>query len=925
MTYLVTVIPLLIKISRHSLKAIRNTGGGQLTHHFNAINKNIYKNYSTTDKESAFSGRYSDYAEDSGVPLDLKRAQSIYDERTWFNLNVYNPYFNITLNDAVIGIANHDMRESYSGFTDVQQYAPTQSFVDDNFGNISTSKSRTKEDFVGGISNHSPDNTRITGLVWGRDGVGDHAEVELLKLRGEDDDTTSRFETNTIKTGLLDYTKNLLNATEGKFVDITRKAFKKNGDIVGFQGSGLWRGNDRAYANSSGQAGKAGVRQHTVLDPYNNFTKLIRFNGNKVYGGNPDSVIYNTVLPRIHPTRKNDKINEKNLMFSLENLAVGTIKRDKFGVIDDEHGTPIPLSEVGPFAGRIMWFPPYNLEINEVASANYNSTVMVGRNEPMYNYMNSERSAVLSFSLLVDYPEQLRNAYLRENKNEGTGTETGKHKEIADFFAFGGDLLPDEYEIEILEKKLKDLENQKSEVTGLDDAAEPPTIDKQRISAYFMNNRPKAGEESSIFDIMYKNPNHYEILEGFESADNENGFGLNENIYFQSGITGTSKENYGLEPFVENISQYDLIGENDEFGTCPLNVALLKFFRKPETRKYYNIEITGEASKLYLSENEKAYNEALGDRRVEAAKQLVVRRLAAMFGESVARELEKNNIVTVKSTGSLGNSEIGAEPENMHLIDVKRERSATLTFERKTTPVDKIEKTLTSEQQKNLAAIENEIRETTKTLNRLKKNIKENIYNERSKAMLVGFESSSKNEFYPVFHSQTPEDFHRRLTFLHQCTRQGTAKRYNMDTDDNGVLRARNSVFGRQPICVLRVGDFFYTKVVIESVTIDYADTTWDMNPEGFGMQPMMANITLQMKVIGGQSLKGPIDALQNAVSFNYYANSSFRDRGMYTRPYEEAEKQSEYIEGVLTTKTQKMETAYEDFIKNKSVREGEQ
>ena len=64
-------------------------------------------------------------------------------------------------------------------------------------------------------------------------------------------------------------------------------------------------------------------------------------------------------------------------MFSLENLAVGTVIREKYGVIDDEYGTPIPLSEVGPFAGRLMWFPPYNVEINEVAIAKYESTVMV--------------------------------------------------------------------------------------------------------------------------------------------------------------------------------------------------------------------------------------------------------------------------------------------------------------------------------------------------------------------------------------------------------------------------------------------------------------------------------------------------------------------------------------------------------------------
>ena len=180
-----------------------------------------------------------------------------------------------------------------------------------------------------------------------------------------------------------------------------------------------------------------------------------------------------------------------------------------------------------------------------------------------------------------------------------------------------------------------------------------------------------------------------------------------------------------------------------------------------------------------------------------------------------------------------------------------------------------------------------------------KNNIKENIYNERNKAILNSFESISDNQFYPVFHSQTPEDFHRRLTFLQQCTRQGAAKRYDILDENTGELRARNSVFGKQPICVLRIADFFYTKVVIESVTIDYAETTWDMNPEGFGMQPMIANITLNMKVIGGQSLKGPIDALQNAVTFNYYANSTFTDKGMYKKPSHVATDQNQYMFGI--------------------------
>jgi len=262
----------------------------------------------------------------------------------------------------------------------------------------------------------------------------------------------------------------------------------------------------------------------------------------------------------------------------------------------------------------------------------------------------------------------------------------------------------------------------------------------------------------------------------------------------------------------------------------------------------------------------------------------------------------------------------------MHLEDVKKERSATLSFARNNVPVDKKDQNLNQQQEEDKKNIMKEIQALEFQLSIEKNNIAENIYKERNKAILNSFESISGNQFYPVFHSQTPEDFHRRLTFLQQCTRQGAAIRSDNTTDVYGTLRARNSVFGRQPICILRIGDFFYTKVVIESVTIDYADTTWDMNPEGFGMQPMMANITLQMKVIGGQSLSGPIDALQNAVTFNYYANSNFTDRGMYNRPAAEAAKQEQYIKGVVAEKQKSLNAAYDalsDKLLNKTT-EGE-
>jgi hypothetical protein len=187
------------------------------------------------------------------------------------------------------------------------------------------------------------------------------------------------------------------------------------------------------------------------------------------------------------------------------------------------------------------------------------------------------------------------------------------------------------------------------------------------------------------------------------------------------------------------------------------------------------------------------------------------------------------------------------------------------------------------------------------------------VYNERGRdtdAILDSFKSVAGNYYQPVFHSQTPEDFHKRLTFLQQCTRQGNSKKFN-------ELTAKNSVFGRQPICILRIGDFYYTKVIIDNLQIDYADTTWDMNPEGFGMQPMIAKVTLGLKVLGGQSLKGPIDALQNAVSFNYYANSSYTSEGMYYRPSKEADDQEGYINNIRTTQKDKIANTTADVVKN--------
>jgi hypothetical protein len=141
--------------------------------------------------------------------------------------------------------------------------------------------------------------------------------------------------------------------------------------------------------------------------------------------------------------------------------------------------------------------------------------------------------------------------------------------------------------------------------------------------------------------------------------------------------------------------------------------------------------------------------------------------------------------------------------------------------------------------------------------------------------------------FSPAFHSITPEGFNARLAFLHQCTRQGGT--YSV-SDKPSLKSAGNLAFGRPPICILRIGDFYHTKIVIDSITIDYENPQWDINPEGIGMQPMFARISLNFKFLGGSDIEAPISRLQNAISFNYYANQSIyddrADRGEYSANY---------------------------------------
>lgn len=131
--------------------------------------------------------------------------------------------------------------------------------------------------------------------------------------------------------------------------------------------------------------------------------------------------------------------------------------------------------------------------------------------------------------------------------------------------------------------------------------------------------------------------------------------------------------------------------------------------------------------------------------------------------------------------------------------------------------------------------------------------------------------------FHPAFHSMTPEGLNSRLTFLNQCLRPGDTIPIKGQSDVNDLM-ARNTTFGPPPVSILRIGDFYHSKVIFDNLQINFEESTWDLNPEGIGIQPMLASVTLQIKFLGGHGLEKPVERLQNALSSNFYANTEMYD-----------------------------------------------
>ena len=150
--------------------------------------------------------------------------------------------------------------------------------------------------------------------------------------------------------------------------------------------------------------------------------------------------------------------------------------------------------------------------------------------------------------------------------------------------------------------------------------------------------------------------------------------------------------------------------------------------------------------------------------------------------------------------------------------------------------------------------------------------------------------------FSPAFHSMTPEGLNSRLTFLNQCSRPGQTIPVIGPDGRPKYNDALNTSFGAPPILVIRVGDFYHCKAVPTTISLTNKTPIFDINPEGIGLQPMMVDVQIDFNIIGGMGLKGPVDEIQTALSFNYYANTEIYDERATATDIESTEKNDKYV-----------------------------
>jgi hypothetical protein len=648
-------------------------------------------------------------------------------------------------------------------------------------------------------------------------------------------------------------------------------------------------------------------RTWTTYDRYSQVIDLQKNSG--LYGTDPNkkvfrqngelSVLEDNGFVRVAPY-KTDKMSSisgdkysketdnKRYMFSIENLAWND---NLVNLLPCEIG---PGDSLSGRRGRIMWFPPYDITFNETTSASWDKHNFIGRGEPIYTYNNTERTGTLSWKIIIDHPNYLNFM----STSEGI-TLSNYDEFVASFFA---GCIP--YEninsfLTIEEKDKTEVKNKKKEdIEVLPNNDIPP----DSFNVYFPNDvydvdKYPTYEDGKIKDcneggntVTFVYDNDCNINKENSPDGKGNGLGTyTEMCYqFESGgkIVWSSEQctksngpkggDGRLEP---DRTNYGLNAEPVKLGD-----KTYKNWRDPEYHKDLQqwlltkcksckVEVVGFASTVGTFGTNR--NDKLSELRANNVRDWLLNNVLTTppFDDKVFIKPEGKGATETESAKC--NAPNAQERKKDYLkskndeFGCKANRYVTVKFT--------VDANLKTEEKPKL---ENEIDKAEPENIIIPKISPGRFYSEcdyfeklaQTSPTVYDTISEKIKYFQPSFHSTTPEGFNSRLTFLQQCMRQGPTKGAGSDNNPN------NLAFGAPPVCILRIGDFYHTKIVIENLSFGFEPLVWDLNPEGVGVQPMICNVDMSFNFIGGSSLQGPINKLQNAVSFNYFANTEIYD-----------------------------------------------
>ena len=692
---------------------------------------------------------------------------------------------------------------------------------------------------------------------------------------------------------------------------------------------------------TGGDAGIEYCRVFTKDNPYYAYNDLQKTDGITTSGRRfTHSVLDNTYNLNIAPLRNPGSTNiiannvngtggyAKKYMFSIENLAWRTSSRPGFTY--DE----LPVCEKGPNGGRVMWFPPYDLKFSDSSTANWNDTSFLGRPEPIYTYKNTSRTGQLSWKIIVDSPSVMNAVVEKQLK----GQSKERINSIIDSF-FAGCVKYDIYELalkfntiptkdlytyqEILsnprltDEELKNVsesiprENsvpQGGAGTPADAAVQTSNPDTSiddfkknysQLAFYFDNDIPDPKSQGVVSSVPYNI-----TYSAYTSPSN-----ITKYVDTSSGIFNTGSVNRNVKEFFDNIviSNFNKIANNSS------NFIVDAYNILKEKKGTISIQMVGSASATASV----SYNQNLSKRRNDSVIQFLKTykigdaNLAPFFDDKtlqITLQSGQGEQIVIPQGESGSGSQVDCNKDIKSNTNTTTSNNLAQVFSTDAmacrrvkinsilvTPIastdkppEKIEEIITPVSATTINTIKPV--QTVEIQQKLKEGIGKRIIRQlltecdyfdvikETNPMVYGSIADKIRFFNPAFHSMTPEGLNARLTFLNQCVRPGeTIPVIGVDGKPK-YNDAVNTSFGAPPVLILRIGDFYNGKIIPKTISFSYEPLVLDMNPEGIGIQPMIANVNLSFDMIGGMGLARPVEQLQNALSFNFYANTEIYD-----------------------------------------------